>query len=529
MDYSKNSAGWLLLLFLAIPLIAFVAASGIEWHLDATLREALTKAFPERTAEISKITASSLCTKQSIRTADPAFVEICNLSDNMGLMKWGSIIAATVGIALLLAIKIAGTVSRGSRTLLLLLFAPGLHLTMLTLSALMILHAALAISAIYYGESALIGRIHVGIIFGLGIGALFGVFAMIRAQFSTFTKATTTVLGNTLESGRHPKIWKFVSELANTMGAQRPDAIVAGLEPNFYVTEANIVCLDGKLKGRTMYVSIPLCRILGLDEMRAVLGHELGHYKGLDTRFSRRFYPIYRGATQGLLNIASGFSEKGGVSEAILLPAFATMAYFLNSFSESEKKISRERELAADNEAARADGARNLAIALVKVHAFSSAWLVIVEGMKQALGEGKVFINASSLFADIVGKMEKNEALGSVSEEGPVHPTDTHPPLSERLKNLGLTLEDVIKDASNTLPKNPAVNLLNDVEELEKKLTEVEHAVLIRKGEAQIGGEEQPTGESGEVATSKRCPACATSNPTGAAQCQCGYNFLRQG
>ncbi len=153
------------------------------------------------------------------------------------------------------------------------------------------------------------------------------------------------------------------------MGARPPDAIVAGLEPNFYVTEANVICLDGKLKGRTMFVSLPLCRILSLGEMRAVLGHELAHYKGLDTRFSQRFYPIYRGATQGLVNIASGFSEKGGAGQLVLLPAFATLSYFLDSFSESEKAISRERELAADKEAANIDSARNLAIALAKLHA----------------------------------------------------------------------------------------------------------------------------------------------------------------
>jgi len=172
------------------------------------------------------------------------------------------------------------------------------------------------------------------------------------------------------------------------------------------------------------------------------------------------------------------------------------LAYFLNAFSDSEKEISRERELAADSEATKLEGARNLATALVKLHAFSTAWLAIRQGMQRALGEGKQLINASSLFADIVQKMEKTEALGNVSEEGPIHPTDSHPPLSQRLKNLNLSLKDVLKDAENTSPKNPAVSLFDNVEALEKELTEVEHAMMLRTGQAQIGTEKQPTTET---------------------------------
>jgi hypothetical protein len=45
-----------------------------------------------------------------------------------------------------------------------------------------------------------------------------------------------------------------VVELAAKMGARTPEATVVGLEPNFYVTEANVICLDGKLKGRSMFL-----------------------------------------------------------------------------------------------------------------------------------------------------------------------------------------------------------------------------------------------------------------------------------
>jgi Zn-dependent protease with chaperone function len=478
----------LLVILLAVPLVAYIAGRGVEWKLDNTLRSALLQQAPDKAAEISQISVSAWCGQPDIRS-DADIADVCGLSDNMQLVKLGAVIAAVLGIVLLLAIKVAGKISKGSRTLLVLFFAPGLHLTMLVLSVLMVLHAALGMAAIYYGESALIGRVHYGIMLALGIGALWGVFAVLRAQFSTVRKATTVVLGKKLLPEKHPKLWHFVDELAQKMGAQRPEAIVAGLEPNFYVTEANVVCLDGKLKGRTMFVSLPLCRILSLSEMKAVLGHELAHYKGLDTRFSRRFYPIYRGATQGLANIASGFSEKGGAGQLVLLPAFATLAYFLDSFSESEKAISRERELAADKEAASIDGPRNLATALVKLHALSDVWPSIRQEMQRALADGKQFTNVSSIFADVARGMAKDDVVRGVSEEGPVHPTDTHPPLSQRLKNLGLTLEDVDHDASELAPSNPAISVIGNLEELEQELTDVEHAMMLKSVEAQAPAE----------------------------------------
>jgi Zn-dependent protease with chaperone function len=391
-----------------------------------------------------------------------------------------------LGIGMLIVIKIAGKLSTGNRTLLLLFFAPGLHLTMIAVCVLVVLQAALGMASIYYGESALIGRIHIGIMIGLGIGAIFGVFAVIRAQFSTIRKATTIVLGKKLPPENHPQLWRFVNELAGIMGAKGPEAIVAGLEPNFYVTEANVICLDGKLNGRTMFLSLPMCRILSLDELKAVLGHELAHYKGLDTRFSRRFYPIYRGAAQGLVNIASGFSEKGGAGQLALLPAFVILSYFLDSFSESEKAISRERELVADTEAAKIATGRNLAIALVKLHAFSDAWPAIRREMKRVLEQGKQLINVSALFAEVSKGMASDDVVKGVSEQGPVHPTDTHPPLSLRLTNLNLTFEEVSHDAGNLSPLNPAISVVTELEDLERELTDAEHAMMIRRGEAQI-------------------------------------------
>src|SRR5262249_10608236 len=152
-----------------------------------------------------------------------------------------------------------------------------------------------------------------------------------------------------------------------------------------------VVCLDGQLTDRTMYISLPLCRLLTEDELKVVLGHELAHYKGRDTQFSQRFYPIYRGATDALVRLEQSFShgEKGSAADFVLLPAFLTLSYFLDSFSNAEREISRDRELVADAEAAKVGSAHTIATALVKIHAYSAMWILVREQMKNALERGQ--------------------------------------------------------------------------------------------------------------------------------------------
>lgn len=59
--------------------------------------------------------------------------------------------------------------------------------------------------------------------------------------------------------------------------------LVVGLTPTFFVTEADVHCIGGTVTGRTMYLSVPLCRILTVEELSAVIAHELGHFRGEDT------------------------------------------------------------------------------------------------------------------------------------------------------------------------------------------------------------------------------------------------------
>lgn len=466
----------------AFPIIVVVVGQRVERNMDLSLRRVLLEKYPEASVQISDISVSAVCNDYQIREK----LTICNISDNVEFMKNGAITALIISACLLIAIKIAGKIVEGSRILLLFIFKPGLYLIMVILSFLVILQAILGMMAVYYGGLILIGRIHIFAILGLGIAALWGVLLIIRASFSTIKKATITVLGKKLKKEEQPKIFNFVEDVAKQIGAELPTIILVGLEPNFYVTEANVICLDGKQKGRIMYISLPLCRILEIDEIKTIIAHELAHYKGSDTKFSKKFYPIYRGVMQVLSEMGSYFSKEDSeiIRHVVLMPVFVILTYFINVFAKSENQISRERELLADSEAAKVGGPHNLATALVKVHAFSNVWIAIQQGMQEVFKKNKkLLLNASLFFQEIVYEMEKYEILKNVSEEGFIHPTDSHPSLSQRLKNLNLSPSDIINDVIKTKPKQPAINLFDKIEILEEKLTELEYVWMIKMGQ----------------------------------------------
>jgi len=450
----------------------------------------------------------------------------------MVVVKWAALGTGALGLLLTGFIAFAGYIVRSSRSLLLALFQPGLALTILALMVLVILHAALAMVSIYFvmlsisTDQSVPTGLFAYLIAMVVVGAIIGIGTLIRNSFSIVKRASTVVVGKRISWSKHPTLRQFVFDLSNKIGAPLPQHIVAGLNLTFFVTEADVYCIDGKLTGKTMYLSLPFCRILTKDEFKAVIGHELSHFKGMDTQFSQKFYPIYRGTTD---SINSMQEEMEGVKKIALLPVLYIISYFLESFSVAERRISRERELAADRFAAKSAGSRSLGTALIKVHAFSDYWKWLRRAMQEALAERKIYTNVSSLFAEVVKKNSQPEAFEGLEVHRLTHPTDSHPPLSIRLQALGLSIPALTDTALNTSPEFPAISLFTSYDEIEKELSETEHALMIELGEARIGRSVENHNEPEQQNfPPKECPVCAMFTHVDAVRCQCGYDFTNE-
>jgi hypothetical protein len=89
----------------------------------------------------------------------------------------------------------------------------------------------------------------------------------------------------------------------------------------------------------------------------------------------------------------------------------------------------------------------------------------------QAAVEGRRLDNVSALYAQRAAA----SGVGHVRdlERGQVaHPIDSHPPLADRLENLGLTFDDTLARAQRAVP-DAASELFGDLETLEGRLTEL--------------------------------------------------------
>jgi Zn-dependent protease with chaperone function len=391
----------------------------------------------------------------------------------------GAAASAIAGVVLLLLIALAGRLARRNRVLLLLVFKPGLYLTVAIVTCLIVVHAVLATATIYYVESALFGIIHVGVILAIALGAIGGVVAIARSTFAALKKAETIAIGKTVSREDAPRLWQTIEQTAQRLGALRPEHIVLGLDPTFFVTEAAVISLSGKLTGRTLFCSLPFARILSIREFVAVIGHELGHFKGSDTKFSERCYPIYRGTAQSIASLhAAGGHGSGSIA---LLPALAILSYFLECFSVAENTLSRDRELAADQTGASVSNRTEMASALVKVHAFAAVWNDMQEAAADALKQGRMFINTSKTYADAVVEQSTPAALEGIAGTHLAHPTDSHPPLSVRLNSLGLDLASVSDVALAVPPDEPAIELVDNYETHEQEISDAYQVLLAQR------------------------------------------------
>ena len=317
---------------------------------------------------------------------------------------------------------------------------------------------------------------------GIGLGALLVALAVVRAAFSINRQVTMSQMAVNAEEQDYPELWFFVTEIANKVAAPVPNNIVLGLEPTFYATSANVKVLstDKLLSGETLYISLPLMRLFSQEEFGAVIGHELGHFKGEDVKYTVKFAPVYRALSVAVNNA----SEQG---QLMAIPALSVLSFILERFAKSEREVSRQREFEADKVGANATSNTALCAALVKITAFSNVWSDLTYDVVENLEYGRPVRNLSKLYASRVAFDTDAGAAEKVVKENleyrVSHPTDTHPTLSDRLKNLSAENTDFSILRMGMSDENASV-LVNKVEDLETELSMFQQKIYQVTGRA---------------------------------------------
>jgi Zn-dependent protease with chaperone function len=384
-----------------------------------------------------------------------------------------SLVAIAASTLLVVAILMAGRLARGDRTLLLQIYGPLAFLTMLGLLVLVPLQGLLGLLIIFSPSSGSISVFLFPIMLPAMTLLTLGTVGVMRACLLLLTAGTIPEMAIPLRESEQPELWRFVRRLAEQVGTDPPDHIVAGLFPRFFVTEARVRTIKGKLRGRTMHISTSLARVLTMEELTAILGHELGHFKGQDTQFSRRFYPIYRAVGETASWLAESIHRLTGT--IMLWPPYLLTMLFLDAFHSAIAEISRDREIAADREGANIAGLAAAGTALVKSHALDGAWEATERRMRQAMAYGQFTENLSITFSEVARGFARPQTLEGITDQQLPHPTDSHPPLYLRLEALGLTLDGIASEALQMRPDPAAISLIRDPETIEVELTDAFH------------------------------------------------------
>jgi len=161
-------------------------------------------------------------------------------------------------------------------------------------------------------------------------------------------------------------------------------------------------------------------------------------------------------------------------------PARVVLEFFIEQLSIGIREIERAREFAADAAGARATSPADVARALLKSGAVAGLWRYLQNEMIKAQARGTRATNVAEVFNTLASKLKIDAA--KVLHGTIAHPTDTHPPTLDRIEALRLDAHALASDLRFAAGGDAAVALLDDLEPMERRLTELEYEKLAAAG-----------------------------------------------
>ncbi|MEW9700765.1 M48 family metallopeptidase [Paenibacillus sp. SI8] len=341
-----------------------------------------------------------------------------------------------------------------------LLFVPGLYALFL-FSIIIITFVGYGI--VYVFETFIpptIAIFLIGACIGVGCGVLFGFYSVLAGLIRSIFPRPQFEVAVAINENEEPEIYRVVRDICSQMGTQMPNHIILNARSRFYVTDASLCLPNGTIKGKILSLSLPMLDFLKLNELYSIISHEIAHFTGWDTDFSKKVSPVYNGSLTTLKHLFHGtVSNRSDLAPFMLLPSLIPMFIlrsYLKWFHEVMLVVSRAREYRADTLAAQTCGTRSYTSALEKMHSINVVFeKVSMHHLTGAYKEGRGIINYYEVFRqsydNLQGEIaqELQYSLNSKSSRD-----DTHPTLGERLSHLPNDVDNKVSisnDLASTL------------------------------------------------------------------------------
>ena len=294
-------------------------------------------------------------------------------------------------------------------------------------------------------------------------GLLQGIFSTKRPRFVS--------KGRKLSRVDAAPLFDLLDELASKAGIASPAEV--HLVPTMDVAVTEVGGFFGYKSTRILIVGLPVLELLTIQEARAVLAHELGHFVGGDTRLSGVLaytVEMFRSVKQtvrrkrigsGMFGFAREFREHLG---HLIVDAYAAVFFRVMSAS------SRQQEIAADVLATRLAGRDAAKSALEKITLADPLYPVyLLTNVRLAIDSDVMpsdLMDGFQIFREQFSKRDEFQKLQAEVRSAKTVAHDTHPALAERLAVIDAQAVDIANDDPRL-----AVTLLSESrEELDRWL-----------------------------------------------------------
>ena len=270
--------------------------------------------------------------------------------------------------------------------------------------------------------------------------------------------------GIQLKPKEQAMFYEHIQYICNHCSVKPPDAVIFVGSPSCYVQHGKIRLPKNQMvKGRILVIGIPILNCLTVEELSAVLTHELAHFSGMDTLYTAYVFPVYVSLNRSREVFRSLTKDNYVITRIVMYISHFVLLGYHELFNYINLSVIREREYRADRIAAHYCGSNSISNALVYSTACIKSFNDFVAKEYNNLSPTEtIYSKYRSYIAS------DKEILETAIDESIVSDSrldKQHPSLADRLSRIDSI--DVSND-SRPILDNLALSLLNNISAFEE-------------------------------------------------------------